>query len=90
MSKLLLYYAVREIASRSPLSEDSNVVISCLTPGLCKSDLFREDMPWFQKTAMSLLSRTTQAGANAIVDGIRSDLGKEEQGTFLLDCKVTE
>lgn len=32
------------MAARSPLNKDSNVIIDYLTPGACKSDIFRDDV----------------------------------------------
>lgn len=44
-SKILLYYAMREVAAQSPISNsESNVIINVNTPGLCHSELGR-DMP---------------------------------------------
>jgi hypothetical protein len=31
------------MAARSPVTSDSNVIIDYLTPGACKSDIFRDD-----------------------------------------------
>lgn len=31
------------MAARSPINQDSNVIIDYVTPGACKSDLFRDD-----------------------------------------------
>ena len=94
ISKLLLYYAVREIAVRSPLSTESNVVITCLTPGYCVSTLLRPPLPWYHRAgnviALSLLARSTEAGSRALVDGIRPDIGAEAHGRFLQNCRVAE
>ncbi|KAF2875610.1 hypothetical protein BDV95DRAFT_278873 [Massariosphaeria phaeospora] len=88
VSKLLLFYAVREIAARSPATPESNVVINVMTPGLCKSDIFREDMPWLLSKILSLLSRTTEQGGIAMVDAVRPDLETSAHGAFLWDCRV--
>ena len=83
---------VRELAIRSPLTPDSPVIINCLTPGACKSDIFRDDRPMLSRPLISffieLVSRSTEVGSRALVDGIRTDLGAEAHGAFLLDCKV--
>lgn len=40
-TKLLLYLTIREIAARSQLTLESNVLITTMTPGLCYSDIAR-------------------------------------------------
>jgi hypothetical protein len=93
-SKLLLLYAVRDIAARSPLSPDSNVVINVMTPGACKSDLFREDLNVFlriiQSTLMRAFQRSTEVGGRTLVDAVRPDLGDNTHGAYIMDCKVAE
>jgi hypothetical protein len=44
VSKLLLLYSIREIAARSPVSQDSNVITNYMTPGACNSNIFRDDV----------------------------------------------
>ncbi|KAF2144827.1 uncharacterized protein K452DRAFT_266972 [Aplosporella prunicola CBS 121167] len=92
VSKLLLLYAVRAIARTSPLTPQSDVVINYLTPGLCKSDIFRDEVPWFQGMVIQLsavfLARTTEVGSRALVHAIAPDVGAETHGAFLVDGKV--
>ncbi|KAL1296759.1 hypothetical protein AAFC00_000225 [Neodothiora populina] len=90
-SKLLLYLAVKEIAARSPLSEDSNVIITVLTPGLCWSDLQR-NASWAERIFMTgmltVIARKTEVGGRTLVHGVTQDLGPEAHGNFLMDCKI--
>ncbi|KAF2726843.1 retinol dehydrogenase 12 [Polyplosphaeria fusca] len=91
-SKLLLQYATREIAARSPLTPDSNVLVNNMTPGVCKSDLVRDKIPLIVQAIMAVvlgvLARTTEVGGRTLTDAVRPDLGKETHGEFLMDCKV--
>ncbi|KAH7381518.1 hypothetical protein BKA66DRAFT_530648 [Pyrenochaeta sp. MPI-SDFR-AT-0127] len=92
VSKLLLLYTVRELAARSPLSKESNVVISKLTPGACQSDLFRDDMGWLQATIqgilVKLIARTTEVGSRTLVHSVKPDIEDNAHGAFLMDCRV--
>lgn len=92
MSKLLLLFFVRDFAARHPISTQSNVIIDNMTPGACKSDLFREETSRLQKlamgTAMAIIARTTEVGGRTLTHSIDPDLGVEAHGRFLMDCKV--
>lgn len=94
VSKLLLLYVIRELAAKNPLSDKSNVIITCLTPGACRSDIFRDEAPWLQSVIMSvalnIFARTTEVGARTLVHGVSPDLGPEAHGAFIMDCKVAE
>ncbi|KAF2106110.1 hypothetical protein BDV96DRAFT_591457 [Lophiotrema nucula] len=92
-TKLLLLYAVREIARRSPVTPESPVIISCMTPGACKSDLMRDEIPKIVRiiiqSIMGLMMRSTEVGGGMLVDAVRPDRGIEEtHGAFLQDLKV--
>ena len=92
VSKLLLLYAVRSIASQSPVSPKSNVIINCLSPGACKSDIFRDEAPWYQRffqaIAIATIARTTEQGSRTLVHAVEPEIGEETHGAFLWDCKV--
>ena len=92
VSKLLLLYAVRNIAAKSPVSPKSNVVIDCVTPGACRSELFRDYASWIEQViksiAIALIARTTEVGSRTLVHAVKPDIGEESHGTFLSDCKV--
>ena len=92
VSKVLLMYAVRSIAAKVPVSAKSNVVINYNTPGACKSDIFRDDMGWFQAISMSfalaLIARTTEVGSRILVHAVQPDVGEQTHGAFVMDCKV--
>jgi hypothetical protein len=89
-----LLYAIREMAARSPVTPESNVILDGLTPGMCHSSLFRDDKPWLhsviERIIMGILARPTATGGAAIVDAVRPDLPLEAHGAFLMDCKIAE
>ncbi|KAH0349295.1 retinol dehydrogenase 12, partial [Aureobasidium melanogenum] len=92
VSKLLLLYTVREMAARSPMGQDSNVIIDYVTPGACKSDLFRDDASWIQKLIMNIMifiiARTTEQGSRTLVHAASPDISTNAHGAFLMDCQV--
>ena len=92
VSKLLLLYAVRGIAAKSPLTPKSNVIINYLTPGACSTDIFRDDVGWLQKVLISALvaivARSTEAGSRTLVHAVKPDIGEDTHGVFLMDCKI--
>ncbi|KAF2449999.1 retinol dehydrogenase 12 [Karstenula rhodostoma CBS 690.94] len=93
-SKLLLHYAIQELAARSPLDAGAGVIISDVTPGACESDLFRDEQGWLQSIVQSILTklvaRTTEVGSRALVHAVNPELGPEAHGRFLMDCRVVE
>ncbi|KAK5120006.1 hypothetical protein LTR85_007082 [Meristemomyces frigidus] len=94
LSKALVFYSLRELAARSPLTTDSNVIVSVLTPGACKTDIFRDEASAGGKLAMAaglaVFARTTEVGSRTLVHGIDSDLPMEAHGRFLMDCKLAQ
>lgn len=93
VSKLLLLYATRGLASLSPVSPESNVVINYLTPGACDTDLLRDPQSWLangiKNILFRLVGRTSEVGSRTLVDAASPDIGKETHGAFLMDCIVT-
>ncbi|KAK4543113.1 hypothetical protein LTR36_005890 [Oleoguttula mirabilis] len=94
VSKVLVFYSLRELAARSPLTSDSDVILSVLTPGLCRSDIFRDDVSAAGKLAMTVglaaFARTTEVGSRTLVHGISTQLPAEAHGKFLRDCRLAE
>lgn len=92
LSKLLMFYAHRWIATKVPFSDKSNVVITLCTPGACHSDLFRDDMPYIQtllvSTMFKIMARTTEVGGRTLVHAVNPELGAKEHGKFLMDCMI--
>ncbi|KAK3620775.1 hypothetical protein LTR56_023187 [Elasticomyces elasticus] len=91
-SKLLVYYAVKELAIRTPVSSESNVCLTIQTPGICKSDIFRDDvgmLKWLTMgAATAVLARSTEVGARTLVHAVNPKLPVEAHGRFLVDCQI--
>lgn len=87
LSKLLVIYAVRELAARSATSGKGPCILNTPNPSFCKSNLEHEkqDSRGF-KAFESLLARSTEEGSRALVHGLL--VGEESQGQYLSDCAV--
>lgn len=90
ISKLLVLYAVRELASRSSsgiTTKSKQIILNTPNPSGCHSDLTREladdkATQVFQR----YLSRTGEEGARTLVHGLLA--GPETVGQYLSDCKI--
>lgn len=75
------------------MTPESPVIINCMTPGACKSDLMRDKIPKIVKIILqlivSIMTRSTETGGGMLVDAVRPDRGIEEtHGAFVMDLKV--
>jgi retinol dehydrogenase-12 len=91
VSKLLEIFTVRHIARNHPVSQ-LHVTLNTLTPGLCESELLRDNnmflttIGWFIK---KLFARTTEVGSRTLVHaGVAA--GEETHGKFMSTCSVLE
>jgi NAD(P)-dependent dehydrogenase (short-subunit alcohol dehydrogenase family) len=93
VSKVLLLYAVREIANRCPVSDQSPVIIDYTSPGACDTAIFREDVSWFhafmRATVMKLFIRSSEQGSRCLVHGVLPDLPRSMHGKFLWDQQIS-
>ena len=90
VSKLLEVLVVRQLAKLIDQSTNkSGVIINCLNPGLCHSDLTR-DAEGFVRfvigTLKTLLARTTEVGSRTLVHAAAAS--RESHGQYLSDCQV--
>ncbi|CAJ0555373.1 Ff.00g054380.m01.CDS01 [Fusarium sp. VM40] len=85
VSKLIVLYLVRELATRLGESEKSNVVINTPNPSYCKSDLLRE---MESSAPPDFLARTPEMGSRALVSGVLA--GPESNGKYMTNCHVRE
>jgi len=73
------------------IPSETNVVINYLTPGACRSSIFRDDASWASRIVVGILSsiiaRSTEEGSRTLVNAA-SDVVGETHGQFLMDCKV--
>ena len=89
-SKLILLYAVRELAAMRPTSE-TGVTINLVSPGLCVTELTRHVglIPKLMIGTMRRISgRTAEEGSRTLLHGAFA--GKESHGKFLSDCEIKE
>ncbi|KAG5746888.1 hypothetical protein H9Q70_010413 [Fusarium xylarioides] len=83
VSKLIVLYITREIASRLKASEKSNVIINAPNPSYCKSGLMREKQ---DVAPPDFLARSTEMGSRALVTGVLA--GQESNGQYMNNCQV--
>lgn len=92
-TKLLEVFMIRALASRmnSGRHSDEPVILNCVNPGLCHSNLARE-MKGLQAVIFQLvkflLARTTEVGSRTLVSSAAA--GKESHGRYMSNCMVTE
>ncbi|TVY92135.1 Short chain dehydrogenase [Lachnellula willkommii] len=87
LSKLLVIYAVRELADRTKSSQKPPVIINTPNPSYCKSGLVRDvDMGFSARMMERILARSTEMGSRALVHGLLS--GAESNGQYLSNCHV--
>ncbi|KAB5580339.1 hypothetical protein GE09DRAFT_434279 [Coniochaeta sp. 2T2.1] len=84
ISKLLVLYVTRELASRLEASgENSTVIINTPNPSYCKSGLLRETS---STAPPDFMARTPEMGSRALVHGLLA--GPETSGQYLTNCYV--
>ena len=90
MSKILEIWCTREMAKLMEASpNEGKVVLNCLNPGHCRSDMMRETTGLFRYFVMgmtALMARATEVGARTLVHGVVG--GYETHGKYLNDSKV--
>jgi NAD(P)-dependent dehydrogenase (short-subunit alcohol dehydrogenase family) len=87
LSKLLVLYAVRELAERSSPSGKAACIINTPNPSFCKSNLAQESQGTMGfRVAEKLLARSTEEGSRVLVHGLLA--GRETNGQYLSNCRV--
>jgi hypothetical protein len=80
---------VRELAKEIDASGKPQVVLNSLSPGLCKSDLFRHadwPMSWFMPIGLFLLARSSEMGSRVLMAA--ASAGEDTHGKYMADCKL--
>ncbi|PIB00868.1 Retinol dehydrogenase 13 [Cercospora beticola] len=85
VSKLLQVFTTREMAAR--VGDSYPVVINCLNPGFCHSELARE-AGWYLYIMAVLLARSTEVGSRTIVAAAAA--GPESHGKYMSESMITE
>lgn len=89
VSKLLEILALRHL-TRCIIKNPAEypVVINCVTPGLCKSELVK-DMGLAPVVFKSLLGRTVEVGSRTLVNATGL-VGEESAGEYIADDKISD
>ncbi|CAF3628811.1 unnamed protein product [Fusarium graminearum] len=85
VSKLMVLYLTREIASRLDTSEKNSVIINTPNPSYCKSGLMREKE---DVAPPDFLARSGEMGSRALVAGVLA--GPESNGKYMNNCQIHE
>ncbi|KAG0633048.1 hypothetical protein HOY80DRAFT_1006318 [Tuber brumale] len=89
MTKLLDIYIARELAALVPEASDGDpmVIVNCVTPGFCHSDLMREYNLPLLGLWKTLFARSTETGARTYFHSI-VDAGPDSHGKYINNCKI--
>lgn len=95
VSKLLGVLLTRELATRVALGETGSIspsiVVNCVNPGFCKSNLGQDGprLGRLLRSALSLfLARETEAGSRTLV--FAAAASDQTHGKYLSDCQISE
>ncbi|KAK4152580.1 hypothetical protein C8A00DRAFT_44390 [Chaetomidium leptoderma] len=89
LSKLLVLYAVRELAGRCKASSKGLFIVNTPNPSYCISNLTRETKDGLGlRMAEKLLARTTEEGSRTLYHGLFA--GEESNGQYLTNCHVQD
>jgi retinol dehydrogenase-12 len=92
LTKLLVMYAVRELAAQIDNSTKNSgkrqrVILNCVAPGYCATDLAHEQKDTIKfKVMEKILARKPEVGSRCIVDGVVQ--GPKSHGQYLSESKV--
>ncbi|KAA8652893.1 hypothetical protein EYZ11_011212 [Aspergillus tanneri] len=91
VTKLMDIFITMELAQLVPRDQHGEplVVVNCLAPGFCKSDLLtREKVPWILKLVQALAARTVQEGSKTLLHAVTQ--GVETHGKWLDNQAIAE
>lgn len=90
LSKLVVMQCVQQLALRIPKHPQSTgpmVIVNCVNPGWCKTELFRQDDGGFWgRNLLKMIGRTSEVGARTLTSAIAA--GNETHGKYLSECQV--
>ncbi|ORY61734.1 NAD(P)-binding protein, partial [Pseudomassariella vexata] len=87
-SKLLIMLVIRQIAAMAPV-ESSGVIVNCVAPGYCQTDLGAQDtgnIPLI-RAFKKILGRPAYVGARTLAYG--ASAAEDTHGQYLPDCVIT-
>jgi len=90
LSKLIVLLGVRQLAimiSRSAEIDHSSVILNCVNPGWCKTELFRTNDGGFGgRIGLRLIGRTAEEGSRTLVHAAVAE--KPTHGKYVSDCRI--
>jgi retinol dehydrogenase-12 len=89
VTKLLEILVVRAMADAINASSKPHVIVNCLTPGVCKSDFFRESTGVGRLVVglvYLLIARSSEVGSRTLVAAGAG--GEETHGKYMADSHV--
>lgn len=90
LSKLVQFFAVRQLAALLPTSR-TGVVLNLVCPGLCKTSLSRNAPPGFRESLAEQhekYGRTAEDGSRTLLHGAVA--GEDSHGKYLSSCRIAE
>ena len=69
--------------------KEGKVILNCLNPGHCRTEMMRETKGLFKYFVMgvtALMARTTEVGARTLIAGVAA--GYETHGKYMDDSKI--
>lgn len=91
MTKLLEILVVRAMADAVNASSKPHVIVNCLTPGVCKSNFFRESKGigrLIVGLVNLLIARSSEVGGRTLVAAAAG--GEETHGKYMADSHVAK
>lgn len=89
VSKLLQIFFVRELAIKISQSGGPKVILNCMSPGACHSQIHR-NLTGFKKISMSILkmliARSAEEGSRTLIAALVA--GPESHGEYMADCAI--
>lgn len=88
-SKLLEVFIVRQLASEMAPSDP--VIMNALTPGLCRSSLFRHSGGFLRavlEVGVRIIGRTSEVGSRSLMSAAAG--GRETHGGYMDNCKLRD
>ena len=89
VTKLLEVLVVRELAAEMDKAGAPRVVLNTLTPGFCRTDLYRHvpfPLNLFTAAATLTLGRTSEMGSRNLVKAAAA--GEESHGGYIMNCAL--
>lgn len=90
LSKLMVLLAARQLAEQLRHGSEkggSSVIVNCVNPGWCRTELFRtHDGGFGGRLGLRLIGRSAEEGSRTLVYGAVAD--EDSHGKYLSECRV--